>query len=754
VIKMKVMIFSDSPEHESGMGRAVRNIGRQLNRSYELAYLGWHRDGMGTALEGTVPIFPCRKQTQEKTQREEILLFESAINSFTPNILITLGDISDFRYLPTFYERYNFKWLPYFNVDGKPIREYFLWNLTTTPFIMTTSKFGAETVWERDPSIDVRTVYHGYDPDVFYPVNVESKIHGPDGGVKKDLTDKFVVFMDSQNTHRKNYPAALRGFAKFAQDKRDICLLMLTQPDETGEIWMNTYDIKYLVRDLGLHDKVLIYANDIKRGQMLPDEELNRLYNLSDVYLSTARAEGFGLSVLQAMATETVCVAPDYASYSELLADGRGRLINIAEFDVEPGSCRHSAIPDTDHLAEILNELYMDWHTGKKQINSINEKSKKFADCHTWEKSVDKINDNIIELAEKKKVLIYPKVPNLYRPMLRGVSGRILNGLAPAKETVGMVVMGGMGDNIQTIPVVKGIARRHPDSKLLIICEAYSDVFNGLHPNSDAVEARGESFAAILKTLYNQFDYFYDIRYVSRCYERSKDYEFISRGNIETYYEQWPWANNVIWQEGYHVVEMRYKTAGLEEYASMDDMTFDGLIPCETPDKKYVVVNNGSGGIGKLKTIGWYTWIPVVNHLKKDYMVLQLGTRDDEKIPGAVDLRGRLRLRESAYFIKNSEFVVCPEGGLYHMAKSVGKRAVVWLSVTNPEFFAYDDSIVLPCKNTREFKCEPCWWKGNDYFHNRCMRGLDTCVNLPDSNDLVSAIDRMKESVNGCYAES
>ena len=63
----------------------------------------------------------------------------------------------------------------------------------------------------------------------------------------------------------------------------------------------------------------------VERG--VDTTQLRNLYVASDAYLSTSKAEGLGIPILEAMACGIPVVATDTGAITELLEDGRGFLV-------------------------------------------------------------------------------------------------------------------------------------------------------------------------------------------------------------------------------------------------------------------------------------------------------------------------------------------------------------------------------------------------------------------------------------------
>ncbi|MBI9072005.1 MAG: hypothetical protein JEY94_10420 [Melioribacteraceae bacterium] len=94
-----------------------------------------------------------------------------------------------------------------------------------------------------------------------------------------------------------------------------------------------------------------------------------------------------------------------------------------------------------------------------------------------------------------------------------------------------------------------------------------------------------------------------------------------------------------------------------------------------------------------------------LSKLLGDVKVVQIGAKKDRLLENAIDARG-LNIRESAAVIKNSMFFIGLEGGLMHLAKAVGAKAVIlYGGFIKPEISGYDGFINL----YNNVHCSPCF---------------------------------------------
>lgn len=119
-------------------------------------------------------------------------------------------------------------------------------------------------------------------------------------------------------------------------------------------------------------------------------------------------------------------------------------------------------------------------------------------------------------------------------------------------------------------------------------------------------------------------------------------------------------------------------------------------------------------------------WFParfqsLVNSLRVNFNIVQLGSPLDPPLDGALDLRGQTSLRESAAIIAASRLVVCQVGLLMHLARAVDTRAVVIFGG------AEDPAITGYSANENLFTsvaCAPCWMPNTCPYERKCMDAI------------------------------
>jgi glycosyltransferase involved in cell wall biosynthesis len=146
-------------------------------------------------------------------------------------------------------------------------------------------------------------IYEGVDRAVFYPKTPPLPATDP----------PYILFVGGDYVN-KNRPAALAAFARLAQDTALPHHLVLVGRDATP-------DDELAQRTPGLD------LRRLRRIQQVNQAELASLYRQADLFLFPSTCEGFGLPVLEAMAsgapvvTSTASSLPEVAGQAALLVD-------------------------------------------------------------------------------------------------------------------------------------------------------------------------------------------------------------------------------------------------------------------------------------------------------------------------------------------------------------------------------------------------------------------------------------------------
>jgi len=196
------------------------------------------------------------------------------------------------------------------------------------------------------PPERISTVHHGVD-DRFHHAD---RSHEPDIRARYALARPFILVVGTIQP-RKNLPALARALARSGLDHD---LVIAGKPG-----WMSDQVMTELIRSgLGARIRTLGYV---------PDADLPDLYAAADLFVQPSHFEGFGMPVLEAMATGTPVICASGSSLNEIAGTG-------AEF-FDPD--------DSVTLASLLVSIV----TNPDRKNELSHRGRAWSSRFTWERA-------------------------------------------------------------------------------------------------------------------------------------------------------------------------------------------------------------------------------------------------------------------------------------------------------------------------------------------------------------------------------
>jgi glycosyltransferase involved in cell wall biosynthesis len=219
--------------------------------------------------------------------------------------------------------RPNFKSMIYFPIDSEP-RKSDLKVLSFFDEVVTYTEY-AKSVMK--PLItdtqfkNIKIIPHGTNTDDFHPYSPLAKAKA-----KSDIfgtEDVFVFGSVNRNQVRKDFGSLIMGFAMFKHTSGANALLYL-HCNPIDPMGINIYR---LCDRVGLEiGKDVIFPKDYSENKGCSLEELNKIYNSFDCFITTTTSEGWGLTITEAMATKTLVVCPKHTSLTEITDNGANTL--------------------------------------------------------------------------------------------------------------------------------------------------------------------------------------------------------------------------------------------------------------------------------------------------------------------------------------------------------------------------------------------------------------------------------------------
>ena len=222
--------------------------------------------------------------------------------------------------------RPNFKSMIYFPVDSEP-RESDLKVLSFFDEVVTYTEY-AKSVMK--PLITdtqfkkIKIIPHGTNTNDFYPYSDADKLKA-----KKEIfgsEDVYVFGTVNRNQVRKDFGSLIMGFAMFKHTSgiTGANALLYLHCNPIDPMGINIYR---LCERVGLEvGKDVIVPKDYSENKGCTLEELNKIYNSFDCFITTTTSEGWGLTVTEAMATKCLVICPKHTSLTEITDNGENTL--------------------------------------------------------------------------------------------------------------------------------------------------------------------------------------------------------------------------------------------------------------------------------------------------------------------------------------------------------------------------------------------------------------------------------------------
>jgi len=316
--KIKILTISDHPLLPSGVGTQTRYVIQAL-----LATGKFQVVSLGGAIK-----HPSYEPTKTHEHGDDWVIYpvdgygtqeiiRNALTSHKPDVLWFMTD-------PRFYE-----WLWDFEDEIRavvPMVYYHVWDNYPLPkfnkpfyisndVIATISKVTSDIVQRVAPEVEEHYIPHAVNPDIF------SKHTNPQDKsllekVRKDnnFENKFVCFWNNRNARRKMSGSVVWWWKTFCDlvGHENATLIM-----HTDTVDPNGQPLEFLANELGLTNGQITFSKD-----KIQPQHLAVYYNLADVTINIADAEGFGLATLESLSCGTPVVLTKTGGLQEQISDG------------------------------------------------------------------------------------------------------------------------------------------------------------------------------------------------------------------------------------------------------------------------------------------------------------------------------------------------------------------------------------------------------------------------------------------------
>ena len=298
-----------------------------------------------------------------------------------------------------------------------------------------------------------------------------------------------------------------------------------------------------------------------------------------------------------------------------------------------------------------------------------------------------------------------------------GQSDLILH-LPKYKEAIALLRLDGLGGTVTLSDQAKKVKNKYR-LPLTLIIRGYKQLFKD-NPNVDEIiEVGATDWYSCLNAMMNRFWAIADIRFAPAKWYGNIEQNF---SELQEMYDDFGLGfkgyNELVQNCDIHHIQLTDKTLNL---------------PCETieseifsysdkkvPEYEYICVSSGVDVIHQTQrqTKCWSYWREFVGLCK--IPVLQVGTKNDQPIVGAIDMRGKTDIMELCGILKNAKAIVCIEGGIMHLAFALKHpKTIVLRGPTRGKIFEYPGQIMVD-----SYLCKSCVFAAPDWYL-RCYSNAD-----------------------------
>jgi hypothetical protein len=350
--KTKVLWIADFAAM-TGFGRVSGAVLPRLREGFEFVVLAcnWHGDPVDE--QKLFKMYPASNRFQQAPFGEDRI--REIVEKERPDIVFSLNDpwiVSEqYRRIQDLHQQKKFKFVGYLTMDSYNWLGGIDPHINDWDGVIAFTEFGAHEFVKSGVRIPIAVIPHGLDRDVFYPMDQEEAREKL--GLKKDI---FIVLNGNRNQFRKRMDITVAAFAKFAVGRPDAQLYMHMGLKDQGWDLMPLFAREMGKNGLDPNGRIIMTSNS-PNPPNVSTEMLNWIYNCADVGVNTTKGGGWELVNFENAACRVAQVVPDHTSTKEVF-EGYGRLIRCDHIDVDTNYGREMPCPSTDHLVEILCEMY------------------------------------------------------------------------------------------------------------------------------------------------------------------------------------------------------------------------------------------------------------------------------------------------------------------------------------------------------------------------------------------------------------
>lgn len=315
-----------------------------------------------------------------------------------------------------------------------------------------------------------------------------------------------------------------------------------------------------------------------------------------------------------------------------------------------------------------------------------------------------------------------------------------------------IIRLSSIGDVILTTPILKSLKEKYPNMIIdFLVMKNFKDAIEGCPYIDNLIlfdKFQGDGFKELValgkKLKKNNYDYVFDLHSKIRSQIISKAiggkiYTYKKRGLLKTLLVKsrvikYKVDDTIVknYYKPFEVLGIKYEKEDLTFSFSNEDL--QKVVNLSVDIDNVPIIAPGASKETKKWTKEGFAQLAKLLYEKYKKKPLIIGSKgehnmceDIRKLSGdlAVNLAGKLSLKESGALLSKGRFLVTNDSGPFHIARGVKCPTYVIFGPTSPEMFEYDEDNILVYLGE---ECSPCSLHGDKECpkkHFNCMKKLN-----------------------------
>ena len=267
--------------------------------------------------------------------------------------------------------------------------------------LSTFTEYGRKMLLNLNPELKskIRVIPHGNNMKNYYPIESQIEKSNFRKQYFGDNADKLIVGCVNRNQSRKDIPTTIFGFMEYWESHNKNALLYLHMDPKDPMGW----DLRTILKQTPLIEgKDYMFPPETEKGYKGTSvEDMNKIYNSLDVFLSTATGGGWELTVTEAMACRVPTIIPRHTSFQILGGENAERTYYIQTLYPIVATVDNIIRFQSDlyEIADTLDLIHRQLDQGESEVYNKIDAAYKFVESLDWKDISKKFADDIKRLA-------------------------------------------------------------------------------------------------------------------------------------------------------------------------------------------------------------------------------------------------------------------------------------------------------------------------------------------------------------------